>query len=372
MINKTLHIVIVLFFFYNHNYSATISTVIDPPSITAESYDIYCPQTYQKIAKNVTIKHDPSETSTSTNAVYIQISSGYSIGQDLLQLSNDYKLNNPSISSTFIAPEGKLKIFNSSGNLIPYSDLKFAIEAVEFYNSSPNPSGTRSFSISIGNGEVSYLPSNGHYYQYVSSDGISWTDARDAAAQENHYGLQGYLATLTYADEAQLAGAQAPGTGWIGGSDAQNESYWRWVTGPEGLENGGNGRLFWIGNANGTTTAPDYYANWNNNEPNDSGDNEDYAHITAPAVGNLGTWNDLSLKGNPITTANGNYFPRGYIVEYGGMPGDPIVDLSASTTLSMSKITSTTPATRCGNGTVLLQATAENGTVYWYDSQTRL
>jgi hypothetical protein len=28
--------------------------------------------------------------------------------------------------------------------------------------------------------------------------------------------IKGYLATLTAADETQLAGAQAPGAGWIG------------------------------------------------------------------------------------------------------------------------------------------------------------
>lgn len=363
MINKTLHIIIILFFFYNHNYSATTSTVIDPPSIATESYGVYCPQTYQKIAKNVIITHDPSETGT--DAIYIQISSGYVNGQDLLQLSNDYRLNNPSITSTFIASEGKLKIFNSSGNLIPYSDLKNAIEAVEFYNSSPNPSGTRSFSISVGNGQISYLPSNGHYYEYVSSYGISWTAARDAAALKKHYGLQGYLATLTSDEEAQLAGAQAPGNGWIGGSDAETENIWKWMTGPEA------GTVFWNGGINGTRTAPYFYANWNNNEPNNNiqpfkPTGEHYAHITAPGIGRPGAWNDLSNDGDPP----GNYHPTGYIVEYGGMPGDPTLQLSASTTLSMAKITSTTAATRCGNGTLTLQATAENGTVYWYDSQT--
>lgn len=363
MTNKILHILILVLFSTNQSYSNTKTLLIDPPSITAEGYDVYCSQTYQKIAKNVIITNDPAETGT--NAVYIQISSGYSIGQDLLQLNNDYRLNNPSITSTFIASEGKLKIFNSSGNLIAYSDLKLAIEAVEFYNSFPNPSGTRSFSISIGNGQISYLPSNGHYYEYVSSYGISWTSARDAAAIKKHYGLQGYLATLTSAEEAQLAGAQAPGTGWIGGSDAETENIWKWITGPEA------GTVFWNGRSNGTTTAPYFYANWNNNEPNNNiqpfkPTGEHYAHITAPGIGRPGAWNDLSNDGDPP----GNYHPTGYIVEYGGMPGDPTLQLSASTMLSMAKITSATAATRCGNGTVTLQATAENGTVYWYDSQT--
>ena len=47
--------------------------------------------------------------------------------------------------------------------------------------------------------------------------------------------------------------------------------------------------------------------------------NEDYAHINAPGTGFDGSWNDLSNTG----AASGNYQPKGYLVEYGGMPGDP-------------------------------------------------
>ena len=37
---------------------------------------------------------------------------------------------------------------------------------------------------------------NGHYYQYVASSGISWSDAKTAAENMTFYGQQGYLATF--------------------------------------------------------------------------------------------------------------------------------------------------------------------------------
>ncbi len=192
--------------------------------------------------------------------------------------------------------------------------------------------------------------------------GIGWTNAKTAAAASNYYGLQGYLATITSADEAKISGEQAAGAGWIGGSDAETEGVWKWVTGPEGLANGGNGTIFWNGLANGSTPN---YANWNSNEPNQAGD-EDYAHITAPGVGITGTWNDLKEAGD----ASGNYQPKGYIVEYGGMLGDPVLQISASTRITIPRIENTTPGSICNSGSVTLQATASNASVYWYTTKT--
>ena len=360
-INIFLKIILILLFFFPKAIYAT-----NPPVITATGNQTYCSGTSLKIVETVSIISDPLKPNT--DAIYIQISSGYVLGQDLLALANP--LLHPTITTTWSSSEGKLTLFNPAGLPVAYSDFEAAIKDVTFTNSSVSPSGTRDFSINLGIGSANYLPSNGHFYEYVPSLGINWTKARDEAANKIYYGLKGYLATLTAADEAQLAGAQAPGTGWIGGSDAATEGTWKWVTGPEGLANGGTGIIFWIGKGNGTTTPPFNYANWNTfgNEPNDSNNNEDYAHITAPALLRPGTWNDLRETGDPIT--NPNYYPQGFIIEYGGMPGDPILKISASTTITILKITNTIPNAICGAGAVTLQASATDGIVSWYTSNT--
>ena len=256
---------------------------IDPPKVKATGNQIYCPGTTLSIVETITIIPDPNEQTT--DAVSIQISSGYILGQDLLILTGTH----PTISFNWIPSEGKLKLYTSTGSNVPYADFEAAIADVKFNTSSASPSGTRTFSINLGTGQLSYLPRNKHFYEYVPFPGITWTDAKTAAETKNYYGLQGYLATLTAADEAQLAGAQAPGNGWIGGSDATSESVWKWVTGPE----------------IGTIMT---YTNWNTGEPNNGvfqdsdgvirpHNIENYAHVTAPGVGISGSWNDLSDVG---------------------------------------------------------------------------
>lgn len=316
------------------------------PILTATGNQIYCPGTSMKIVTNMTIV-DPDDTGI--DAIYIQISSGYENGQDLLTLAGSH----PTIASSWNALTGKLTLTGVSVQPT-YVNLVNAIKDVEYSSSAANPSGVRTFSITVG--QANFLPSNGHYYQYFSNIGISWTNAKTAAEASVYYGLQGYLATITAADEAQLAGEQASGAGWIGGSDQQVEGVWRWMTGPEA------GTIFWNGGVNGSTPN---FAFWNNGEPNNLGE-EDYAHITAPGVGIPGSWNDLILNGE----AAGNYQPKGYIVEYGGMPGDPVLQISTSTTISIPSIIGIVSQTRCGNGTVTLTATAANGTPKWYATAT--
>ncbi len=316
------------------------------PTLTATGNQLYCPGTSMKIVSDMTIT-DPDDAGI--DAIYIQISSGYDFGNDTLTLTGSH----PNITTTWNAITGTMTLTGTTGQPT-YIELVAAIKDIEFSSSLTNPSGTRNFSISVG--QANYLPSNGHYYLYIPNVGITWSAAKAAAQASTYYGLQGYLATITSAEEAQIAGEQTTGAGWIGGSDEETEGTWKWMTGPE------LGTVFWTGNFTGFTTN---YAFWNTGEPNSSGD-EDYAHVTAPGVGIAGSWNDLSNTGS----ASGNYQPKGYIVEYGGTPGDPILHIATSSTITIATITSTTTATRCGTGTVNLQAVSNTGIVNWYAAST--
>lgn len=317
------------------------------PVVAATGQQTYCPGSPMNIVTDFQVS---DQDDTGAIAVYIQISSGYVSGQDML----GFNAAN-GVISTWNATSATLTLKSTTpGAEVLYDTLETAVENVVYNNTSTNPSaGLRTFSISLG--DANYLPSTQHYYKFIASDGILWTNAKTAAENTTYYGLQGYLTTLGAADEAQLCGEQATGTGWIGGSDAAQEGVWKWVTGPE------NGTTFWNGGINGSSPN---FAFWNNGEPNNAGD-EDYAHITAPGVGIPGSWNDLPNGGS-----GGVYAPKGYIVEFGGMPGDPVLQISASTTIDIAKLTSTTPAQRCGDGTLTLQGVATGGLVYWYDAPT--
>jgi gliding motility-associated-like protein len=331
-----------------------------PPTITATGNQAYCPLSEINIVTDFDIV-DPDDTEI--EALYIQISTGYEFGFDLLTLNGSH----PNVITSWNVTEGKLTLKGINNIEVPYVDLIAAVKDVVFRSTRTNPVD-KFFSFTIG--DANYLPSTGHYYEYVPSTGITWTNAKVEAENRTYFGLQGYLATITSEEEAKLTGEQALGTGWIGGSDEETEGVWKWLTGPEA------GKTFWFGMGNGTTVGTDFpYANWNylGNEPNNLG-NEDYAHIVSPNLVNsnppsaiLGSWNDL-----PNIGGNGDYASKGYIVEYGGMPGDPTLNLSASTQIYVPQITNTVSNSICGSGNVVLEAYASSATatILWFDSLT--
>lgn len=148
---------------------------------------------------------------------------------------------------------------------------------------------------------------NQHYYEFVPSYGISWEDAKTAAAQRSHMGLQGYVATATtqaeddfihnsfssqiLAEHAVINDA-AP-QAWLGGfapgphPSPDPSLGWEWITGED-----------WL------------YAGWGNGEPNggtSSLDNVATIDLRPALVG----WNDTFADTPGV---------EGYIVEYNNDP----------------------------------------------------
>lgn len=190
-------------------------------------------------------------------------------------------------------------------------------------------------------GGAIYNAYNGHYYEYVNTP-MSWTAGKAAAASRSLFGLAGYLATITTDEENSFLASKLQADGWIGSSDAYaqiniatgtttyanqaaSEGNWYWVTGPE------KGTLFSVGNFSPVTVT---YAHWNSGEPNNSGQ-EDYGQMY---YGNNGSWNDLP-----------NGPSLALVVEYGGSPGDAVVDLSYSRNIVVPSPTMTGNSATPGN-----------------------
>ncbi|MGB7329392.1 MAG: YDG domain-containing protein, partial [Rubripirellula sp.] len=133
---------------------------------------------------------------------------------------------------------------------------------------------------------------SGNQYTGVTST-QTWEGAVSHAKSGNGDQLgDTYLATITSRLENAIAGiAVNYAPSWLGGrrvTGIGTDSSWRWVTGPEGLQDSGNGLIFATG-ANGATPVGGAFTNWNSGEPNNSGNNETAVQF----VGAAGQWNDL-------------------------------------------------------------------------------
>lgn len=176
--------------------------------------------------------------------------------------------------------------------------------------------------------DADYLPATGHFYRFVRKLDVSWKEARDAADTMSYYGLKGYLTTITSSEENDFIWTKIDGVGWIGASDEEMEGEWKWVTGPE------KGQIFWRGNSYGQSVNG-MFSFWASGEPNNAG-SEQYAHINQNPDKAPKSWNDLRNEGNG--PASQYYRARGFIVEFGGMPGESQLMLTAYVEMEISKI----------------------------------
>jgi hypothetical protein len=113
---------------------------------------------------------------------------------------------------------------------------------------------------SVNTANVYYNPINGHYYKYVDTYRLA-KDAITAAENDVLFGVKGYLATITSAQEQAFIYANINASNlWVSGTDDRTvinatcgttyadqnaaEGKWTWVTGPEACQR------FWDGNTN--------------------------------------------------------------------------------------------------------------------------
>lgn len=235
-------------------------------------------------------------------------------------------------------------------NTVAAAAYQGVLRRITYYSTSGTPSSApRRVSFSVESSL--YCAATGHFYEYVASS-KSWDEAKTEAAGRSYFGLQGYLATVTSPAENDFIESKLPYDAWMGASDNLTKSEWRWETGPEAgtyffketrcapnsvdsIINGGFVYTSENSTGGGGYAISGLYSNWSDGQPDDYRDygsvGEYYAHFYKYDWNHInGTWNDY-----PDDNQYGSGIIQGYVVEYGGMPGDPALQLSGNVTVNI-------------------------------------
>lgn len=163
-----------------------------------------------------------------------------------------------------------------------------ALAALENLKARAVSTGETRFNVVVIPAGVSYSSQTGHYYKALAGTYANWEEAKVAASNQTYNNLTGYLATVTSEAETIVLSTLGVG-GWLGGSDADTDGAWKWMTGPE------SGQAFG-------------YTHWASGEPNNFFP-EGETHLEMKA--NSALWNDARFVES-----------LGFaIVEFGGLPG---------------------------------------------------
>jgi len=266
----------------------------------------------------------PTPTITKTDS-YIEFSN---------QGSSALTLNLP------VGPDNTLGVFSVSASGVLYRGLGGSTEVIGYKDASLNGTNGAALRFTYLNpANEFYNPVNQHIYALKTAS-ATWTDADAAASASTRLGMNGYLTTVTSQSEQNFIQANAM-FGWIGASDEVTEGTWKWVTGPEA------GTLFYE-NSTGLVSS---YANWNANEPNNSGggSGSDYGYLYLN-----GKWDD----GPNVSNSS-------YVVEYGG-PGFGTYTPPAMTNTELeslqSKLTYDSQTTTTDTASVVINGVAITST----------
>jgi uncharacterized repeat protein (TIGR01451 family) len=283
-------------------------------------------------------------TGDNIDSVQVSIIDNFASGDDYLGIQGETGTSGTlsGIDWSYSTATGIMNLQNNASA----STYQSVLRQITYYSTSGILSATtRTIGFSIGSSL--YCADTGHYYEYVASSGISWDDAVTAAAWRSYFGLQGYLATVTSQAENDFINSKLEGDAWMGAADSATESRWCWVTGPEAgtyffHQTAAAGNSVHLqsdyGNTIGSGGEPaisGQYNKWADGQPDDYCDYgsvaENYAHFYKNDYYHTGgTWNDY-----PDDNGYGSGIVLGYVVEFGGMAGDPNPQLTGNVTVNI-------------------------------------
>jgi hypothetical protein len=213
---------------------------------------------------------------------------------------------NPPAGTTFnlttitgLTPASGFTLTGNKGRLVftgTQANINAALASLRINTGTTAGSVQISVSATVNPPGFYYNPINGHFYQPVTT-GTTYTAARAASLTTTFKGQQGYLVTITSADEDAFISANVPQSNiWFAATDEVIEGRWVIDAGPE------KGTVMKTQNGQLAGNVPGVYNNWASGEPNGVNGSENYA-VTK---WNGNQWNDLS---------NNHFNP--YVIEYG-------------------------------------------------------
>ncbi len=173
--------------------------------------------------------------------------------------------------------------------------------------------------VSTGGGNVNFkdVVDSGDDYALISAPGTTWTTDFNAAKSGTGGGVgDTYMVTVTSHLEGEIVALTTIVSNsfqavWLGAQRVTGigtDNVWRWVGGPEGLKDNGNGLPFFKQNGTETVTQTGgtpiggFYNNWNGGEPNNSGGSglQSNAESIIQTLGSSGLWNDLPKNSSTL------------------------------------------------------------------------